>query len=233
MQEELIREVVGAALNLVVHSKARAVANEGINYSILVVLLGLQYALCNSTDCEEESFPDLFKKRMSNGFMAPAIVAFSYGLIISFVTALHAYFFISNEGDAAKPSKVEKIYEFTSKFHFFGLDSLLEIPLSFIFAPIMTLFIWAIFGGLVMGFLFALSYVSGQLEELSDVEYERSFSIYLVSSFLVVIALLKLTGEIMQYYVIYKVAKSNEITNEENIELVRTKYSKKKNIDGS
>ena len=42
--------------------------------------------------------------------------------------------FMSKEENVTKPSKVEQVYEFTSKFYLFGLDSLLEIPISFIFA---------------------------------------------------------------------------------------------------
>ena len=231
---EITREIVGTALNFVVHSKARAVANEGFNYSILVVLLGLQYMQCNpikiqnddgNTEvsfqigaCEKDSILDFENRLLSKGVMAAAIVALLYGVFLSIVTALHAFMFMSKEENVTKPSKVEQIYEFTSKFYLFGLDSLLEIPISFIFAPVMTVLLWAIFCGFGIGFYFVfLDYHS----ELEDAASENAVTVFALSSFLVVISLLKLTGEILQYYVIYKVAKSDESTSQTNIERIR------------
>jgi hypothetical protein len=102
---EITREIVGTALNFVVHSKARAVANEGFNYSILVVFLGLQYMQCNPIKiqnddgniytevsfeigaCEKDSLLDFENRLLSKGVMAAAIVALLYEVFISIVTA--------------------------------------------------------------------------------------------------------------------------------------------------
>ena len=97
---------------------------------------------------------------------------------------------------------LESIYQWTGKLIF--IDSIIEILITFFWAPFMTVFLWGTFSLLVIGIGFtAINFA----EQVEDPGASNTFN---MSSLLVVLSLLKFTGEISQYWVMYKAAMAKE-----------------------
>jgi len=201
------------------NSRAKDVVTKGIDYTLLIFLLILQYMKCKPPASAEEfavaasagSLKDsIFGKCdvtglekdestiMTIGITVAAVLTIAYGILSSIFVWVHAsYNFNKKPGDDVR-SNAEMIYECTDKI--FIIDPILEIPISFVFAPIMTVFLWAVYAGFLIGLYFTTEIYAEKLENGVSSNESHVFN---ASSFMVALSLLKLTGEISQYWVIY------------------------------
>merc|ERR1712244_29817 len=76
------------------------------------------------------------------------------------------------------------------------LDSFLEILVTFVFAPILTIVLWAIAAGIAIGLFFVHKDYS-QREGVSGTTFATN-------SIMVGLSLIKMTGDISQYIVLYR-----------------------------
>jgi hypothetical protein len=173
--EGIVESVTNSIVNSIVNSRAKAVVTKGIDYTLLVVLLVFQYVRCepptfeeikslveNGTYTDSSSFADLYscnrqefdtegiisrKSIMSTGIIVAAVLAITYGVVSSIFVWIHAIFKFNKKVGGG--SIVETMYEWTDTMII--IDSILEIPISLVFAPIMTLFLWTIYVGFLIG----------------------------------------------------------------------------------
>jgi len=247
--EGIVESVTNSIVNSIVNSRAKAVVTKGIDYTLLVVLLVFQYIRCepptfeeiksivensNGTHTDATSVADLYscsntegiisglktKSIMSTGIIVAAILAITYGVVSSIFVWIHAIFkFNKKVGDG---SIVETMYEWTDTMII--IDSILEIPISLVFAPIMTLFLWTIYVGFLIGLYFtAQDYTS------KDGIDSNAANVFYTSSFMLALSLLKLTGEISQYWVIYKASSAPPQNAKEKMQKLKSKRELKKN----
>lgn len=205
-----------------INSKAKEIVTKGFDYTLLVGLLLLQYMRCEPASAAEVvasvndgTFDttstasiyscDMVQNEMiiSTEIIAAAIFALAYGILAALFLLLHAQFKFKNLDKVE--TKIESIYEWTDKI--FIIDSILEIPISFLFAPLVTIFLWGVYVAFLAGLYFvAQSYAF----KVQDSQAETVFN---TNCCLVGYSLYKLTGEMSQYWVLYKAASSKEAKN--------------------
>ncbi len=186
-----------------VNYRAKYVVSRGIDFTLLIVLLLTQYLKCDSTDvggatiplhqCDlsKDNFPDL-----SWHVVIATAISVSYGLILSTIVWTHASCKFNKLGQ--RRTKVENLYKCTDKIII--IDCIIEIPISFRHAPIMTTILYSLF------FLFCVGiYVTVEdfRDRVAADDEGSAYSVFLTSSVLLVLSLLKLTGDCAQYWVIY------------------------------
>jgi hypothetical protein len=205
-----------------VSEKAKPCVNKAMDYTLLVVLLLLQFTRCkppiledvvnsindktfNETtiyNCDIDGNTLLFSSDSSVNIivLTAIIIGISYGILISAGIWFHAS---RRSKDLKIHPLAEGLYKFTDKILI--IDSALEIPISFFWAPFMTVFLWLFYLVFVIG-LFLLSRLYN--ERVSDDENAKS--IFSTSSTLVALSLFKLTGDVSQYWVLYVASTSQE-----------------------
>lgn len=229
-----------------VSEKAKPCINKAFDYTLLVCLLILQYMRCKPDieevnnvpvpvyDCASKNNTILFSSdssedgvpRINKMVLAAVIAGFSYGIILSIIVGVHAFF-------QSKNVKIHpltaSLYKCTNKIVI--IDSALEIPIAFFWAPIMTLILW--------GFFAAASYgvyiLTVHFEEQAGND-ESAAHVFRSSAVLTLLSLLKLTGETLQYWVFYKAATIEDAENrfekfQSTTEKVMSTFSKKKIAD--
>jgi hypothetical protein len=198
-----------------VNSRAKAVVSRGIDFTLLIGLLVMQYLRCEAPSidiedpdpkdalfsCDPDNLPIMSWEIAASWEIVTGVLAISYGLVSSATVWAHASCRFRKLGGNVQPTNIENIYGCTDRIII--IDSIVEIPISFLHAPIMTVFLYSLFLAFCAGL-----YVTA-LDFKSKVQDSNAASVFITSSFLVVLSLLKLTGEISQYWVIYK-----EIRNE-------------------
>lgn len=218
-------------------------ASTGIDFILLNVLLTMQY-LCGSpswkemfesSSSEEEALENSRSSTISSspfyscnspfstGDQDIEIVSFSigsfsfrldfsvaslfillYGIIMTIMVCIHAHFKFKKLGGVYP--KIEKVYEWTDRVVI--IDSILEIPITFVFAPIWTLVLWTIATGLAIGL-----FITCQKYAERD---DATVTTFITNCIMIGLSLLKFTGDISQYIVLYK---ASVITVEEELGL--------------
>jgi len=123
-----------------------------------------------------------------------------YGLCIAGIVLIHAARLTETGA-----SRVEDIYMWTDQIPI--IDSLIEIPIAFYFAPVNTLILWGLFMACLSGLVLIV------LEAGKDTVESDQGSL-LITSILILYHVYKMTGNISQYYVIYKTAATEDIRDE-------------------
>lgn len=128
------------------------------------------------------------------------IIAVVLGLSYGFLMAIGIWIHSKKQADNVKVHPLtEKLYNFTDKIII--VDTLLEIPISFFWAPLMTIILWGFFALAVTAvFLIADLYNKNVQGD------ENAQAVFTSSAFLVVFSLFKLTGDISQYWVMFVTA---------------------------
>lgn len=129
-----------------------------------------------------------------------AIAIAIYGVCIASIVLVHA----ARLKDTGK-SRVEDIYMWTDQIPI--LDSIIEIPIAFYFAPFNTLFLWGLFMACISGLVIIV------LEGGKGADGDDPASLVL-TSILIGYHIYKMTGNISQYYVIYKTSTTEDSINE-------------------
>ena len=212
-------------------SHAKEVITKSVDYTLLIVNLLLQYLRCETPSVQEivdayhnnayynetdAIYSCALEELTTDNLLTPEIVtAVTLTLTYGFVAIIFVWVHSKRRFKTvrqAPPAGVEKIYKWTEKFII--IDSILEIPISFYFAPIMTIFLWAAYACFIFGLLIAgLNY--------SEKVDSKTAEVFWMSALMVALALLKLTGEMSQYWVIYKAVSSEDA--KEKLEEVQTK----------
>ena len=217
MGEAVIEKIIGF-----VSEKAKPCIAKAIDYTLLVALLLLQFMKCSPATAEdiylsvqENTFNKttvyscdindgtllLSSDKTLNGFVLAAIViGISYGVLVSVIIFLHS----SRKGkDIQIHLLTQGLYKCTDKI--MVIDSVLEIPISFFWAPMMTIFLWSFFSASAIGlFLMSRLYNDRVLDD------ENAKAVFSSSAMLVLLSLFKLTGDISQYWVLYTASTSKE-----------------------
>lgn len=213
--KQQIDAMVDNILDNLISAKAKGVMTKGVDYTLLIMLLVLQYMRCEPSDWNDvltninngtidASKTDTFYSCDQNdslisspGIIAAVIISLAYGLFASIFVWIHAARRFKHL-EHVETKVVENIYNWTGKLIL--VDSIIEIPITFFWAPFMTVFLWGSFLLLVIGLGFTANNFA---EKVEDPSASNTFN---MSFFLVVLSLLKLTGEISQYWVMYKAA---------------------------
>jgi hypothetical protein len=243
--------VEGNDTNHSANSRAKDVVTKGIDYTLLIVLLVLQYMKCkppSSADefavaaqqgslrnsifgkCEASGLVET-ESIVSIGIIVAAGVTIAYGVLSSIFVWVHASYKFNKKPGGDVHSNAEMIYEWTDKIII--IDSILEIPISFVFAPIMTVFLWAMYAGFLIGLYFMTVIYADKLvvqTENGDFVDSNAEHVFNASSFMVALSLLKLTGAISQYWVIYKASFSYKDAKEKVKKLKANRKSFKDSI---
>lgn len=208
-----------------VSDRAKPCVDKAIDYTLLVVTLALQYFRCkdlglnvdaksdessgvnlnvNSTDPECDFGPDWINfsedKYIKVLIWVLIGIGISYGILVSAIIWIHS---------ACVPAtkihkKTEDLYKCTDRI--FLIDSILEIPKSFIEAPIITVSLWSAYAA-ALGGLYFLTMKFGELVMNPEMPDMNAKNVFASSAVLVAISLYKFTGEVSQYWVIYTVSK--------------------------
>ena len=217
-----IDAMVDNILDSLISVRAKGVVTKGVDYTLLVMLLVLQIMRCEPGDWNavlsninngtlDATKTDTFYSCDQNdslisspGVIAVVVIILAYGLFASIFVWIHATRRFKRLGHV-ETKVVESIYKWTGRLII--VDSIIEIPITFFWAPFMTVFIWGSFLSMVIGLSFTANYFAKMVEDPSA---SNTFN---MSSFLVVLSLLKLTGEISQYWVMYKAAVAKQRLN--------------------
>jgi len=132
-----------------------------------------------------------------------------YGLLAAIIVMLHAIRY-KERGD----SPIQGLYKLTDRIPI--IDSLLEIPISLWIAPFVTIFLWSMFLVCCVGLIqLAIAYNDEMFED-------GNMSTFALTAFLVGFDLYRMTGNISQYYVIYKSARADALKKKEIIQHLST-----------
>ena len=199
-----------------VSDNAKPCITKAIDYTLLVAVLILQFLNCkplnaqelvekyNSGDlklnttsvysCNASDEPIIFSsssKTLNILIMIAVAIGLSYGIIMAIAIWIHSKY---QAKDIKVHSLTEKLYKFTDRIII--IDSLLEIPISFFWAPLVTLMLWGFFAVAVTGFFLIARLYNDQVKD-----DENAKAVFTSSTFLVIFSLFKLTGDISQYWV--------------------------------
>jgi hypothetical protein len=231
VREDLEGGIVGGAqerfLNLVTE-KAKPIVGRSIDYTMLVGLLLLQFLSCRSAtaqdlqniifnnategnitedtakqlytcDVDEKTFVFSSHRNLNICLLVALGVGLTFGITSAIFVWVHA------NRTQAKNAKLhaftEELYKCTDKFIL--LDSILEIPISFFWAPIMTSILWVTYFFTALGLFFL-----ARLQNSRSGFDENAKAVFNTSAILVALSLYKLIGEISQYWVLYTAATS-------------------------
>jgi hypothetical protein len=191
---------------------------KAIDYTMLEILLLVQYTRCkrpsvtqyaknNPGDlfvppslfsCDTQGSPSVFFQSSENAainalIMTTISIGIFYGLFCGIVVWYHSS---RKAKDVEIHPVTEKLYKWTDRIIVIG--SLLEIPISFFWAPLMTVFLWFSFSTSIVGLFF----LSKNYNKIM-VEDDNAQAVFFSSAVVTGISLFKLTGEISQYWVKY------------------------------
>lgn len=119
---------------------------------------------------------------------------FLYAFIITVVVCVHSQ--CKFKKLSGVNPKIEKVYYWTDKFII--IDSILEIPITFLFAPILSLLLWLV----VTGVLTTLFFASQEFAKREDAEL--AMSTFTTCCILLALSIFRFTGHVSQYIVLYK-----------------------------
>jgi hypothetical protein len=198
---------------------------KAIDYTMLEILLLVQYTRCkrpsvtqlikeqakyaknNPGDpfvppalfsCDTEGSPSVFFQSSENAainalIMTTISISIFYGVFCGIVVWYHSS---RKAKDVEIHPVTEKLYKCTDRIIVF--DTLVEIPISFFWAPLMTVFLWFSFSTSIVGLFF----LSKNYNKIM-VEDDNAQAVFFSSAVVTGISLFKLTGEISQYWVKY------------------------------
>jgi len=230
-----------------VNARAKDVVSRGIDYSLLIALLIVQFMRCGfkagalqGPDDTIESVSTSVSTSVSNSIdiddvkdlyscnftlerekllytYIPSWLCLLYGICGPIFVWIHAARKFTRL-EHVKTTTIEKIYECTDKIII--LDTFLEIPISFFFAPIWTVVAWTLFAAIC----FTLFILAKRYNDLEDTDSTSATTFY-VSCLLVILSLIKYTGEISQYWVVYKAVLSggNKMKKFESVKKFKSK----------
>jgi len=208
--ENQIKEVLLGCVS----EKAKPCITKAFDYTLLMGLLMLQYMRCKPEFNKEMNIPvyecasnntllfstdssDSLEENVRNNMVLAAIITgISYGILLSIIVGVHAYF---QSKDVKIHSMTASLYKCTDKILI--IDSALEIPISFFWAPIMTVILWGFFAAASFG-LYRLI-IHFELQADGD---DSATDVFTTSAALTLLSLFTLTGETLQYWVFYKAA---------------------------
>jgi hypothetical protein len=224
---EDIPETLAAKLLGNVSDRAKPCLSQAIDYTLLVLLLLLQFMRCSPAKLED--LQDYVTDNKLNETTVSAfyscdigdkstlllhssetylnvlvIMAISAGIIIGILYGAFVWFHAwCGKEDTPIHSWTKKLYKCTDKMLL--IDTVIEIPISFYMAPIMSIFVWSMFAACSFGLIF-LSKMYGDIMK----DDENAKTVFVTNSMLVGLSLLKLTGEVSQYWVLYKASVSED-----------------------
>lgn len=196
-----------------VDSRAKGVITQGIDYTLLIVLLLLQYMRCaapsisdlnlqdiqNTTSASELAYTLYSCDLEENKHLLTWEIATAGGLCLSYGVLLSLFAFIHGKTKFKKLQEVEprvgKLYDLTSKFIL--VDNVLEIPISFYWAKYFTVLVWGSFVGICTGLIVTADTFGKKVDD------PNMAGVFNTSCFMVMLSLLKLTGEMSKYWVLY------------------------------
>lgn len=210
------------------HAHAKQVVVRGVDYTLLMILLLLQYMRCapptvmqvsnniqngvysNVTsaadvytcDFGEDDVAEIYK---SPGILSVGILFFVYGIVSPIFVFIHSNWKFKNIGEEYR-TKVEKIFQCTDNFIF--IDSIIEIPICFYNAPIFTVAFWGIYGGFLVGLYFAAVDFASKFDS-------NATSVFNGNCGLAAVSLLQLTGQLCQYAAIYNAAAKDYVRKQD------------------
>ena len=196
---------------------------KAIDYTLLVILLLLQFMQCSPANklqdymednkSNETTFSDLYSCSMGDSssllyssdmyINVLVIMTISIGIIIGVLYGAFVWIHAGGVQELPIHPWTEKLYKCTDKILL--IDTAIEIPISFYMAPIMTIFLWSMFTACFFGLIF-LSTMYGDIMK----DDENAKTVFGTNSMLVGLSLFKLTGEVSQYWVLYKASISKE-----------------------
>jgi len=200
-----------------VSDRAKPCVDKAIDYTLLVVTLALQYFRCKGLDVNLDESSDVTSTDPECDFSsnwtefsddkyikvliwALIGIGISYGIIVSALIWIHS----SCVPDMKIHKKTADLYKCTDRI--FLIDSILEIPKSFIEAPIITVSLWSAYTT-ALGGLYFLTMKFGELVMDDKIKDMNAKNVFVSSAVLVAISLYKFTGEVSQYWVLYTVSK--------------------------
>lgn len=221
IQETLVAKFLGN-----VSDRAKPCLSKAIDYTLLVLLLLLQFMRCSPAkleDLQAYAIDNKLNETAASTFYscditgnkstllyssetyvnALVIMSIFTGIIIGILYGAFVWFHARGIDDLHIHPWTEKLYKCTDKI--LVIDSAIEIPISFYIAPVMTIFLWSMFTACCSGLIF-LSIMYGNIME----DDENAKTVFGTSSILVGLSLFKLTGEVSQYWVLYKASASKE-----------------------
>jgi len=192
------------------HGKAKDVADSGFHFVLSQTLLFFQLRSCELSaeamakyldDKSNFSIADVYdcnvKEELENldwDFLIAAGIAV-YGILAAIIVNIHAWR-LKDYGT----SPIQGMYDCTDNIPI--LDGLIEIPISLIMAPIVTIILWSLFLGCCVGLVYlSVSYHAGHVENGGNM------STFMLTAFLVAFDIYKMTGDMSQYYVVNKSAR--------------------------
>ena len=206
-----------------VSDRAKPCVAKAIDYTLLVILLLLQFMQCSPANklqdymednkSNETTFSDLYSCSMGDSssllyssemyINVLVIMTISIGIIIGVLYGAFVWIHAGGVQELPIHPWTEKLYKCTDKI--LVIDSAIEIPISFYMAPIMTVFLWSLFASCFIGSSFIMTIYSKSVE--ND---EKAIAVFGTSIVLVGLSLFKLTGEVSQYWVLYKASVSQK-----------------------
>lgn len=208
-----------------VSDRAKPCISKAIDYTLLVILLLLQFMQCSPATLDnlqehvkdnklnETSVSDFYSCNMSDSSLilyssetyinVLVIMAISVGIIIGVLYGAFVWIHARRIEELPIHPWTEKLYKCTDKILI--IDSAIEIPISFYMAPGMTVFLWSLFACCFVGSIFMLTIYSKSVEH-----DEQAITVFGTNLALVGLSLFKLTGEVSQYWVLYKSSVSQE-----------------------
>eukprot|EP00551_Chaetoceros_affinis_P014311 CAMPEP_0203707700 /NCGR_PEP_ID=MMETSP0091-20130426/56584_1 /ASSEMBLY_ACC=CAM_ASM_001089 /TAXON_ID=426623 /ORGANISM="Chaetoceros affinis, Strain CCMP159" /LENGTH=268 /DNA_ID=CAMNT_0050583985 /DNA_START=14 /DNA_END=820 /DNA_ORIENTATION=- len=215
---EDVQDAIAEKFATVVSDFAKPCIVKAIDYTMLGALLVLQFFRCqpmstedimsnvkennldavNATSvysCDLNGTSIIFASNtVVNVFsMIAVVIGLLYGVVVAVIVFIHS----RRQGENTKVHPLtEKLYKFTDKILI--IDTALEIPISFYWAPLMTIILWGFFAVAVVAIFLIASLYNTQVKD-----DENAKAVFASSAFLVVLSLFKLTGEVSQYWVKY------------------------------
>lgn len=226
-KEKMMGGAVADKITSLVSDRAKPCVSKAIDYTLLVFLLLLQFMRCNPItpeevyqqvqentlnttnvsslySCEFSGHSSLLYSSEDSYVNFLALATIIIGLCIGIVYAAFVWIHSSRQADDIPIHPwTQKLYQCTGKI--LVIDSALEIPISFYFAPVMTFILWTFFSLAIAGLIF-LSVMYGNIVQ-GD---ENAKSVFSTNAALVALNLYQLTGEVSQYFVLYKASTSKE-----------------------
>lgn len=213
---------------------AKPCVTKAFDYTLLVVLLVLQFLRCSPPSTEDiltqlsdtdgnlnnvtessDAIMQLYSCNLS-GFQTSVIFSSNSwinGLVLTTIVIAFLYAILVSSVVWIHSSRKAKHLEVTPTvkriFAFTDklliIDTLIEIPIAIFLAPIATMFLWAFFCISVVGLiLFALLFANTVKGD------SNAQSVFNTSAFLVVFSLYNFTGEVSKYLVTYTICLKKE-----------------------
>jgi len=171
---------------------AKSVMTTCFNYTLAVFVVLASGLNCNITTVNTSLGKACEFEFLVSNLNVFIILSGTYGILIGIITWVHGTYFSKKKGK----SKFENVYDFTDNF--FVIDSLIEIPIALYAAPYVTIVLWI--NVLIIGvslFLLSSGVGAGASVTLED-------PAKILSDFVAIYHLYKLTGDFSQYYVLNK-----------------------------